>query len=35
LAAGTFEGGGGLRLHTSAEVALLDSGGAVVNIIPV
>jgi hypothetical protein len=33
--AGTFEGGGGLRVQTGAEVALLDSGGAAVNIIPV
>ena len=33
--AGTFEGSGGLRLQTGAEVDLLDSGGAVVNIIPV
>ena len=33
--AGTFKGSGGLRLQTGAEVDLLDSGGAVVNISPV
>jgi hypothetical protein len=33
--AGTFKGSGELRLQTGAEVDLLDSGGAVVNIIPV
>jgi hypothetical protein len=33
--AGTFKGSGGLRLQTGAEVDLLDSGGDIVNIIPV